>query len=206
MTQLLIETVTAAEGNIITESNKDSGDVFLTGVFMQAEIENRNKRKYKLDEMTQAVADMRKQIDEFGGVFGELDHPETITINMDRISHAIQDIYMEGNNVMGRAKLLNTPMGLIAKELSVNSGVRYGVSSRATGVVNEGIVSGFSLVTIDLVVTPSAPGAMPSSITEAIEDARLMTLAESLQHDPTAQKYFKKEISKFVQNVLNRGK
>jgi hypothetical protein len=188
MTQLLIETVTAAEGNIITESNKDSGDVFLTGVFMQAEIENRNKRKYKLDEMTQAVADMRKQIDEFGGVFGELDHPETITINMDRISHAIQDIYMEGNNVMGRAKLLNTPMGLIAKELSVNSGVRYGVSSRATGVVNEGIVSGFSLVTIDLVVTPSAPGAMPSSITEAIEDARLMTLAESLQHDPTAQK------------------
>jgi hypothetical protein len=205
MTQLLIETVTAAEGNIITEATK-SGDVWLSGVMMQAEIENRNKRKYRLDEMTDAVAEMRKQIDEFGGVFGELDHPETITINMDRISHAIKEIYMEGNNVMGRAKLLNTPMGLIAKELSINSGVRYGVSSRATGVVNEGIVSGFSLVTIDLVVTPSAPGAMPTSITEAIQSAKIMTLAESLQHDPSAQKYFSKEIANFVQNVLNKGK
>lgn len=203
--QLLIETVTAGEGNIITEATKN-GNVFLTGVFMQAEIENRNGRTYRLDEMTSAVTSMNQQIKDFGGVFGELDHPDTITINMDRISHVIKEIYMDGNNVMGKAQLLNTPMGLIAKELSLNSGARYGVSSRGAGVVNEGMVSGFNLVTIDLVVTPSAPGAMPVSITEAIEDAKLMTLAESVQHDPSAQKYFKESISNFVKDILNKGK
>ena len=91
-----------------------------------SEIENRNGRIYSLNEMTAAVNSMREQINEFGGVFGELDHPDTITINMDRISHAIKDIYMDGNNVNGKAQLLNTPMGMIAQELS-RSGVRYGV-------------------------------------------------------------------------------
>lgn len=198
--QLLIETVTPAQGNIITEATK-SGEVYLQGVFMQAEIKNRNGRIYRLDEMVSAVNEMRSQITEFGGVFGELDHPDTITINMDRISHAIKDIYMDGNNAIGKAQLLNTPMGLIAKELS-RSGVRYGVSSRGAGVVSEGHVSGFSLVTIDLVVTPSAQGAMPSSITEAIEDYKLLTLAESVRHDAAAQKYFKAEIEKFVKNII----
>lgn len=203
--QLLIETVTAAQGKIITEATK-AGQTYLSGVFMQAEIENRNGRTYRLDEMSAAVAAMKSQITEFGGVFGELDHPDTITINMKYISHAIKDIYMEGNNVMGKALLLDTPMGLIAQTLS-NSGVRYGVSSRGAGIVNEsGGVSGFNLVTIDLVVTPSAPGAMPNTIREAIEGAKLMTLAESVKYDPAAQKYFKIEIAKFIQNILNKGK
>lgn len=202
--QLLIETTTAGEGNIITEAKSD-GKIYLVGTYMQAEIENRNGRVYKLDEMTAAVNNMREQINEFGGVFGELDHPDTITINMDRISHAIKDIYMDGNNVIGKAQLLDTPMGMIAQKLS-ESGVRYGVSSRGAGVVNEGgMVSGFNLVTVDLVVTPSAPGAMPSTITEAIEDAKLLSLAEAVKHDPDAQKYFKSEIQKFVQKLFDKG-
>lgn len=201
--QLLIEETSPAQGNIITEAKKD-GKIYLVGTYMQAEIENRNGRTYTLAEMSANVANMKAQINEFGGVFGELDHPDTITINMDRISHAIKDIYMDGNNVIGKAQLLDTPMGLIAQELS-QSGVRYGVSSRGAGVVNEGgMVSGFNLVTIDLVVTPSAPGAMPSTITEAIEAAKLMTLAESVQHDPSAQKYFKREIMKLVADVIKR--
>lgn len=202
--QLLIETVTAAEGNIITEAKKD-GIIYLNGIFMQAEVENRNGRKYTLSEMVSAVADIKNQINQFGGVFGELDHPDTITINMDRISHAIKDLYMDGTNAIGKAQLLDTPMGLIAQTLS-KSGVRYGVSSRGAGVVTEGIVSGFKLVTIDLVVTPSASEAMPCSITEAIEDAKLMTLAESVKHDPKAQKHFKIAIQKFVDEVINRRK
>lgn len=201
--QLLIETVLPSQGNIITEAKKD-GEVYLSGIFMQAEIENRNGRVYSLAEMTSQVNNMRQQINDYGGVFGELDHPNTITINMDRISHAIKDIYMDGTNAIGKAQLLNTPMGLIAKELS-RSGVRYGVSSRGAGIVGEnGSVSGFTLATIDLVVTPSAQGAMPNTIVEAIEDARLMTLAESLRHDKAAQKYFKVEIKKFVDNVINK--
>lgn len=199
---LLIETITPSEGNIITEA-KGNGSVYLSGVFMQAEIKNRNGRVYKLHEMTDAVSSMRQQIADFGGVFGELDHPDTVTINMDRISHAIKDIYMSGNNAIGKAQLLNTPMGLIAQELS-KSGVRYGVSSRGAGVVTEGIVSGFNLITIDLVVQPSAPGAMPHTLSEAIEDYKLLSLAESLQHDTSAQKYFKSEIMKFVRNVIEK--
>lgn len=202
--QLLIETVTAGEGNIITEASKKNGKTYLNGVFMQAEIENRNGRVYSLEEMSQNVEQMRRQIDEFGGVFGELDHPDTITINMDRISHAIKDLYMDGTNVIGKAELLNTPMGMIAQELC-RSGVRYGVSSRGAGVVSEGgHVSGFNLVTIDLVVTPSAQGAMPRTVTEAIEGTQLMSLAESVKHDEAAQKYFKREILKIVENLLNK--
>jgi hypothetical protein len=202
--QLLIETVTAGEGNIITEASKNDGKTYLNGVFMQAEIENRNGRVYSLSEMTENVEAIRKQINEFGGVFGELDHPDTITINMDRISHAIKDLYMDGNNVVGKAQLLDTPMGLIAQELS-KSGVRYGVSSRGAGVVSEsGSVSGFNLVTIDLVVTPSAPGAMPTTVMEAMEGTKLMSLAESVKHDDSAQKYFKSEILKIVENILNK--
>jgi hypothetical protein len=201
---LLIEAITPSEGNIITESNKSSGKIYLSGIFMQSEIENKNGRTYRLDEMISSVNNIRQQINDFGGVFGELDHPDTITINMDRISHAIRDLHMSGNDAIGKAELLNTPMGLIAQELS-RSGVRYGVSSRGAGIVNEGGgVSGFNLVTIDLVVSPSAPGAIPTSIMEKIEDYELMTLAESLHHDLKAQKYFKKEILKFVENVINR--
>lgn len=202
--QILTETITAGEGNITTTAKKD-GNVYLSGVFMQAEIENRNGRVYPLHEMAQQVEDMQSKIKEYGGVFGELDHPDTITINMDRISHVIQEVYMDGNNARGKAKLLNTPMGLIAKELAINSGVRYGVSSRGAGIVNEGGgVSGFNLVTIDLVVTPSAPGALPVAVTEAIEGTKLLTLAESVRHDVTAQKYFEEEIKKFVNNVINK--
>lgn len=207
--EILIETMTANQGNIITEDmTSKNGKFYLQGIFAQAGIKNRNGRVYSLQEMASNVESMRQQISEYGGVFGELDHPDTITINMDRISHAIKDLHMDGNNVIGKAELLKTPMGEIARVLA-QSGVRYGVSTRGAGIVSEsGEVSGYNMSTIDLVATPSAPGAMPETVTEnlndAIESAKIMTLAESLQHDPKAQKYFEREMKKFISTTLQK--
>lgn len=203
---ILVEHVLPSEGNIITESLNNGKDVFLKGTLMQAEVVNRNKRKYRLGELVEAVAIANQQIQSHGGIFGELDHPQGITINMDRISHVITEMYMDGNDAIGTCKLLNTPMGLIAKELA-NSGCRYGVSSRGMGRVNEstGEVEGFALVTIDLVATPSAPGAMPIPVYESLQDSikgqRVMTIAESIREDAEAQKHLKKALMTFMQSL-----
>lgn len=206
MSLILIEHVTAMEGGIITEASQEGKNVFLKGTFMQAEIQNRNKRRYPISEINAAVVKVQEQIKTHGGIFGELDHPQNITINMDRISHVITEMYMDGNNAIGKAKLLDTPMGLIAKELA-RSGVRYGVSSRGAGQVNEsGEVSGFQLITVDLVATPSAPGAMPNTVYESLEASiagkKVLTLAESVLADPDAQKYLEREIMKFLNEGL----
>lgn len=199
---LLVEDISPHEGGIITETTEIGKDIFLQGVFMQSEVINRNKRKYPINEITQAVNQLNEQIKAYGGVFGELDHPQTITINMDRISHAITEMYMDGNNAIGKAKLLNTPMGNIAKELA-KSGIRYGVSSRGAGQVNEGgQVSNFNLITVDLVATPSAQGAYPGAVYESLQSSlsgqKVLTLAEHVVNDPAAQKYFQKAILKFL--------
>ena len=111
---------------------------------------------------------------------------------------------MQGSNVIGKMKILDTPVGLIAKELA-KSGVRYGVSSRGTGVVSEGMVSNFNLQTIDLVATPSAQGAYPSTVYEGLEELKsgrkVMTLAEAIRHDPSAQKYLSDAIKTFIKDM-----
>lgn len=204
--KLLIETLGADEAGIITEASNDGRNCWLSGVYMQADIKNRNGRNYPLTELTRAVTGAQKTITESGGIFGELDHPTTLTINLDRISHVITEMRMEGNNAMGKAKLLGTPMGSIAAEL-VKSGVKIGVSSRGAGAVNEsGGVSDFNFVTVDLVATPSAPGAMPEAVYESLmmdsKGRKAVTLAETVQHDPDAQEYFKKAILDFINQGL----
>lgn len=202
-TILLVEELTPSQSNIIEESSTDGKSIWLSGIYMQGGIKNRNNREYPVSEIARAVAEASKRIEESNGIFGELDHPQTLNINLDKVSHVITDIHMEGNNAIGRAKLLETPMGKIAAEL-VKSGVRLGVSSRGAGNVNEGtgIVNGFNFVTVDIVATPSAPGAVPNSVYESLQMAKngqhIITLAEELRNDPAAQKYFKQEIMKFL--------
>jgi hypothetical protein len=206
---LLIEEILPSDGNVIMETVKDSKGgkkVFLSGIFMQGEVQNRNGRVYPLSEISSAVDGAKQTIATHGGIFGELDHPQTLNVNMDRISHVIREIYMDGSNAVGKAELLETPMGMIAKELA-KSGVRYGISSRGTGDVDSsGGVKGFRLVTCDLVVTPSAQGAILDPIYESlqrdIKGAEIMSLAESVRHDPKAQEYFRKEILKFISKIL----
>lgn len=204
---ILVEHLNAAQGNIITEAQSDGKNVFLSGIVMQADIQNRNGRIYPMNEMMNAVTAMNSSIKEYGGVFGELDHPaDRISINLDRVSHVITEVRMEGANVMGKMKLLDTPVGLIAKELA-KSGVRYGVSSRGTGVVSEGMVSNFALQTIDLVATPSAMGAYPTPMYEALQEQKgrkVLTLAEALREDPTAQRFFADEVKKFLASITKK--
>ncbi len=206
---LLVEELNPIETNMVVESSPDGKSMWLNGVFMQADIRNRNNRIYPMSIMSEAVRSLQNSISESNGVFGELDHPQTLTINLDRISHVINEVRITGNNVIGRAKLLNTPTGLIAQELA-RSGVRMGVSSRGAGNVSDnGLVNEFHIVTVDIVAQPSAPGATPSIMYESLDSKngkKLMSLAESLVHDVDAQKYFKKEIMSFIRENLLKTK
>jgi len=205
-TQILIEELNPTEANISESVSEDGKNCWLSGVFMQAEIQNRNGRKYPLNEITNAVTTAQQRITESKGIFGELDHPQSLQINLDRISHVITEMNMSGTNAVGKAKLLDTPMGKIAKEL-VKSGVRLGVSSRGAGTVAEsGGVEGFQFVTVDIVAQPSAPGAIPSAVYESLlnsENGRTaLSLAETVRQDPKAQKYFVDAFKAFLNEGL----
>lgn len=207
--QLLVEKV--ENPRFIVESSAANGgkDMYINGIFMQAEIRNRNQRVYPYQEISNACSYAAQLIKENNGIFGELDHPNNLTIDPKNISHAILELKMQGNDAYGKAKILNTPAGLIAKEL-FNSGVKVGVSSRGAGEVNEGIVSNFQFITIDVVVNPSAQGATPTAVMESVERARnanrIISLAEALNHDDAAQKYFKREIMKWLgDNLLQKA-
>jgi hypothetical protein len=206
--KLLVEELHPTESRIIQESSDNGKSMWLNGICMQSSIKNRNGRNYPLSEIASAVKTAMDRIKECNGIFGELDHPQTLSINSDRISHVITEMWMNGNDAYGKAKLLNTPMGNIAQEL-VRSGVKIGVSSRGAGNVTEsGDVNGFQFITYDIVITPSAPGATPGMVYESLQDGiqgrRVLTLAEQLRTDPAAQKYFKKEVLQWVNKELGR--
>jgi hypothetical protein len=199
---ILIEELTPNEANLITESSVDGKDTWLSGIFMQADIKNRNGRVYPVNEINAACTTAQQRIKESKGLMGELDHPQSLTINLDRVSHVITEMNMNGSNAYGKAKVLATPMGNIAKELA-KAGVSLGVSSRGAGSVNEsGGVSQFQFVTVDIVAQPSAPNAYPSTVYESLMEAKnggeIMHLSEAMKQDTRAQEYFKKEITKWL--------
>lgn len=212
MTQsiLLVEELTPGEANLVEQVAPDGKSMWLSGIFMQGGLKNRNGRNYPVNEISAAVDGARTRIKESKGIMGELDHPQTLSINLDRVSHVITELDMSGQNAIGKAKLIDTPMGAIAKEL-VRSGVALGVSSRGAGAVNEsGGVTGFQFVTVDIVAQPSAPNAYPNTVYESLELARngknILSVAEAVRHDPTAQKYLKEEIMKWLNNGMFRKK
>jgi hypothetical protein len=139
-------------------------------------------------------------------VLGELDHPSDLKINLDRVSHMITEIYMEGSRGIGKLKILPTPMGNLVKTMT-ESGVKLGVSSRGSGNVNEsnGHVSDFEIITVDVVAQPSAPHAYPKAIYESLMNMRggnkIWGMAQESVQDPRVQKYFKNEIVKLIQDL-----
>jgi hypothetical protein len=178
--------------------------MYLKGIMMQAEIKNGNGRVYPISEISKAVEDAKQRIAKGFSICGELNHPDTLSINLDRVSHIITEVSMDGNNAVGKMKLLNTPCGNIAKAL-IEGGARIGVSSRGTGNVNEsGSVSDFAFTTVDIVSTPSAPDAYPSAVMEALGSKKVMSLAEAVVHDKKAQAYLKKEILGLLE-VIRKG-
>ena len=157
---------------ILTEGN--SKDMKIKGVFMQAETKNRNGRVYPLDVLQKEVARYNKELVETKRAFGELGHPEGPTVNLDRVSHMIEELVPEGNNIIGKAKILDTPNGKIVKEL-LNAGAKLGVSSRGMGTLEKRgqtnyVKDDFFLATAgDIVADPSAPKAFVEGIMEGKE-------------------------------------
>ena len=154
---------------VITEgTNKD---LYIEGVFLQSELANRNNRIYPKSVMEKEVARYMKEYVESKRAFGELGHPEGPTINLDRVSHIITSLKEDGNNYVGRAKILNTPMGNIVKGL-IEGGAQLGVSSRGMGTLKERdgvneVQEDFYLATAaDIVADPSAPDAFVQGIME----------------------------------------
>jgi len=198
--QLLIEQLTPVQAGLM-EMQDTAKNTYLNGILMQADVRNGNKRVYPLEEISRAVGLIQERIEQGHYIMGELNHPDSLSIDLSRVSHAITEIKMDGANAVGKCKLLNTPMGNIAKGL-LEGGIKLGVSSRGTGnVTNEGYVSDFNFVTVDIVATPSAPNAYPNVIKESLENQKIITLAEAVVHDKTAQKHLQKEIFKFLEAI-----
>jgi len=161
--------------NIITEGKGANKKLYIEGVFLQGEIKNRNGRMYPIDTLAREVNRYNENFVAKGRALGELGHPDGPTVNLDRVSHKITCLTQEGNNFKGKAQILETPMGKIAKSL-LESGVSLGVSSRGVGslkMTNEGhkiVGEDFQLATAaDIVADPSAPDAFVNGIMEGKE-------------------------------------
>lgn len=194
---------------IITEASAEGKKTYLSGVFMEAGIKNRNGRVYSLTEMAAQVKRFTEANQLGQPMLGELDHPNSLEVKLENVSHRIVELKMQGNQVYGKAEVLDKhPKGMILKSL-MDHQIRVGVSSRASGQLNEstGEVKNFSLVTIDAVATPSCRSAYPETIQEQLEFYRrgeiVTDLAESVIHDIAAQKYFQEEMRKFIDSIYN---
>jgi len=171
----LIREVHEQTSTIVEEKVGGKKNYFIEGVFLQSEIVNRNKRMYQEGVMDREVGRYMKEYVEKNRAYGELGHPDTPSINLDRVSHLIVDLRKEGKNYIGKAKILETPMGMIARGL-LDGGANLGVSSRAMGSLktnNEGVQvvqDDFMLSTAaDIVADPSAPDAFVRGIMESKE-------------------------------------
>jgi len=173
----LITEMLETDVEFITEAKEDGGkNYFIEGVFMQGNIKNRNGRMYPMETLMKEVKRYNKEYVEQNRAYGELGHPQGPTINLERVSHMIKDLHQDGNNVMGKAKIMTeTPMGKIVKNL-MDEGAKLGVSSRGMGTLKPGrdgtnmVQSDFQLATAaDIVADPSAPNAFVEGIMEGVE-------------------------------------
>jgi len=203
--KILQEHLTFKQANIILEDANEGKDLFMKGIMIQGGVRNANQRVYPVNEIGRAVKTLNDQISGGYSVLGEVDHPEGLNINIDRVSHMITDCWMDGPNGYGKLKILPTPMGNLVKTM-LESGVKLGVSSRGSGNVSEdgsNSVSDFEIITVDIVAQPSAPGAYPTPIYEHLMNARgglkAYELAEATRHDIKAQKYLKNQLV----NIIN---
>jgi hypothetical protein len=161
---------TQAKVELLTEEAKDGGKtLYMKGICIEGGVRNANERVYPINEIAKAVETINEQIKSGHSVLGEVDHPDDLKINLDRVSHMIEGMWMDGPCGYGKLKILPTPMGQLVKTM-LDSGVKLGVSSRGSGNVNDsnGHVSDFEIVTVDVVAQPSAPNAYPTAIYEGL--------------------------------------
>ena len=206
----LREQLTFHQANIqvLEESDQASGgkNLYLKGICIEGNKRNANDRIYPLHEITRAVNTINEQIKEGNSVLGEVDHPDDLKINLDRVCHSVENMWMEGDAGCGKLKILPTPMGQLIKTL-LQSGVKLGVSSRGSGNVDDrtGHVSDFEIVTIDVVAQPSAPNAYPKAIYEGMMNMsyghRLLEVAKEAGTDNKVQKYLSREVIRLIRDL-----
>jgi len=202
----LRENLTFDQAQVVLESANDGKDLYMKGICIQGGVKNANQRVYPVSEISDAVGSLNEQISKGNSVLGEVDHPDDLKINLDRVSHMIESMWMDGPNGYGKLKILPTPMGNLVKTM-LDSGVKLGVSSRGSGNVAEstGHVSDFEIVTVDVVAQPSAPNAYPTAIYEGLLNMRhghkVLEMAREASGDSKVQKYLKDEVVRLIKDL-----
>ena len=191
----------------VLHEGKDGKDLYMKGICIQGGIKNANQRVYPVNEIQTAVKTLNDQIGSGYSVLGEVDHPDDLKINLDRVSHMITEMWMDGPNGYGKMKILPTPMGQLVSTM-LESGVKLGVSSRGSGNMSEyggGEVSDFEIITVDVVAQPSAPGAYPTPIYEHLMNTRggnrAMGMASEVRNDKKAQKYLTDALTNVIKGL-----
>ena len=208
MTSLYLrENLTFNEARVQILHENEGKDLYMKGICIQGGIKNANQRVYPVQEIAKATKTLNDQISSGYSVLGEVDHPDDLKINLDRVSHMITEMWMDGPNGYGKMKILPTPMGSLVKTM-LESGVKLGVSSRGSGNMNEygsGEVSDFEIITVDVVAQPSAPGAYPTPIYEHLMNTRggnkAMGMAAEVRNDKKAQRYLQDAIKNVIKGL-----
>jgi hypothetical protein len=213
MALYLKEHLTFDRAGMVVESvsEGDKKHLYMKGIFIQGGVKNANERVYPVAEIEVAVQTLNEQITSGYSVLGEVDHPDDLKINLDRVSHMITSMWMDGANGFGKLKILPTPMGELVTTM-LQSGVKLGVSSRGSGNVDDmnGKVSDFEIVTVDIVAQPSAPNAYPKAIYEGMMNMRhghkLLDIAKDARGDKKVEKYLKEEVMRLIKDLkINKG-
>ena len=191
----------------VLHEGKDGKDLYMKGICIQGGIKNANQRVYPVNEIQTAVKTLNDQIGSGYSVLGEVDHPDDLKINLDRVSHMITEMWMDGPNGYGKMKILPTPMGQLVRTM-LESGVKLGVSSRGSGNISEyggGQVSDFEIITVDVVAQPSAPGAYPTPIYEHLLNTRggnrAMDMASEVRNDKRAQRHLNDALKHIIKGL-----
>jgi hypothetical protein len=204
----LSEHLSFDQAKIVLERDEGSDgkkSLHLNGICIQGDIRNANQRVYSSEEIGRAVKTLNEQIAGGYSVLGEVDHPQDLKINLDRVSHMITKMWMDGPNGYGKIKVLPTPMGQLVQTM-LESGVKLGVSSRGSGEVDSsGKVQGFEIITVDVVAQPSAPGAYPTPVYEHLINNtggyKAYKIAQEVQGDPKAQKYLAESLKRIISGL-----
>ena len=199
---------TQARAEILSEEAADGSgkNLYLKGICIEGGVRNANERVYPVNEIAKAVDTINEQIKTGHSVLGEVDHPEDLKINLDRVSHMIEKMWMDGPAGFGKLKILPTPMGELVKTM-LTSGVKLGVSSRGSGNVDDrnGHVSDFEIVTVDVVAQPSAPNAYPQAIYEGLLNhaggQKLLEMFKDPAKSNKAQRYVQSEVMRLIRGL-----
>ena len=203
----LRENLTFNEARLQILHENEGKDLYMKGICIQGGIKNANQRTYPVQEIAKATKTLNDQITSGYSVLGEVDHPDDLKINLDRVSHMITEMWMDGPNGYGKMKILPTPMGQLVKTM-LESGVKLGVSSRGSGNMSEygnGEVSDFEIITVDVVAQPSAPGAYPTPMYEHLMNTKGGNMAKGLaaevRNDAKAQKFLKEALTNIIKDL-----